>query len=83
MTSPAQAIRETEEGPFYTEPGTGRRLFATLGYTRGPETRIYVAVGDGASREWVIEALNAEARAMDARMIAGQRYAGPAREPSP
>lgn len=69
-----------EEGPFHAEPGPGRRFFASVGYSRGPESRIYCDIGDGASREWVIAALNAEALAMDARMMSGQRYAGPAGE---
>ena len=52
--------------PFHTEPGAGRRFFASIGYVRSLESRIYIDESDGgASVAWVVEALNDAAERMD------------------
>lgn len=45
--------------PFHTEPGPGRRFFGSIGYSRGPASRIYIDETDGGAMVgWVVEALN-------------------------
>lgn len=44
---------------FYDEPATDRVLFCTIGYARGPETRVYMDRSDAnLSRSEVVAALN-------------------------